>query len=464
MSPDRTGPCRYRQIYGILGMTKNTKESDAGRVRETNFMHGRPNPIDVVIGMVTSEAHSAPVKLIPSLVAGMDEYFPQYSWTLVHASSSGLWQPTCAPDGYVKNLVAVQAPRFGVHRVTYPWHDVPAKTNGFRAILEFAQRTCAKVCLIADPAQAGFERRWVDSLVRPGIHSKYDLVTPVYSNGSREHLISGNLLSPLMKALFGHGPKQPMPGEFMLSASLINRILARHDWDSASARYTPEMWIAFIAAAEGYRMAESAVGPSVRQSQAPKLSRQTSIEQITGSLISLMEQYEDRWSSPVNVVELDRFGESATITNLDPNRDGLEYEVSFVEAFPALRGLWQSILDPHTFTEIDAFYSSLRIGDANKPFGDALWVRIFYEIAAAWKNRLLPRSQVLGLFTPLLLARIGSFLMERQWKEQAEVEAELCRTGRYFEALRPVLDRLWFNRKPLEEKKRAKAIPRMKAA
>lgn len=419
---------------------------------------------DVVIGMVTASTLERPNGLVDKITTGMATYFPQYSWVLVNAVSGRSHRDEWETTTSLENLISIQLARCGVHEVTCPWHGVPAKTNGYRAILEVAQRRKAPVCLLIDPAQRGFESTWIDSLIRPGVHSKYDLVTPIYNGCEREQLMSRNLLSPMLRTLFGTGPKQPASGELLISARLLNRLLARHDWESAPARYTPEFWISFIAAAEGYRMAESYVGPSARQPGVPHVTLQTAIEQILGSLLTLMEQYENCWPSPARSVELDCFGQLTAVCRASARQDGLDYLVRFVDAFPALRSQWQIILDPHTFAEIEEFQTSLREGETSRILRDAVWVRIAYEIAAAWKHRTLPRRQVLGLFPSLFLARAGSFLMRTQWVAQPEVEAELARLAEMFEVLHDVLPGLWSGVGESNAGGRAKRFHGMEAA
>jgi hypothetical protein len=234
-----------------------------------------------------------------------------------------------------------------------------------------------------------------------------------------------------------------MAGEFLLSARLVHRLLARHDWDSSTARYTPELWTSFIAAAEGYRIAESCVGPSLRRSTGARLARHTVIEQAAGGLLGLMDQYERQWYGASGMIGLDRFGQTAYTGPEPSNQDGLHYLVSFAESFPALEEQWRTMFDPHTFAEIASFYGAVRDGELQRPLPDAAWVRIVYETAAVWKHRRLARAQVLGLFTPLFLARAGSFLTKTSRKGQAEVEAHLTQLGCLFVALQPLLARMW---------------------
>ncbi|MEO8026011.1 MAG: hypothetical protein ABI823_06040 [Bryobacteraceae bacterium] len=392
---------------------------------------------DVVIGMVTDGTSNVEA-LTGVIAAGMETYFPQYSWSTIHA-----FVGRSASAVSSANTLSIQIPQFGLHHMTYPWHGIAEKSNGYRVILEAAQRMQSSICLIVDPAQEGFEGNWLDALIRPGIHSHYDLVTPIYRGSARDQLMSRNLMSPMLRTLFGRGPKQPMSGEFLLSARLINRLLSRHDWESTPARLTPELWISFVAAAENYKLAESAVGASKLRATKPKLSQQAALGQIVGSLFILMDQYESRWSGAMQFTDLDRFGQSEPESRASKKADGLEYLVRFVESYPVLREAWKSILDPHTFRELDELQESLRLSTTDRYLGGALWVRLVFELAAAWKHRLVPRSQLLGLFTPLYLARAGSFLLKTQWMEEAEVESEFANLVEYFEALRSVLQRLW---------------------
>ena len=371
---------------------------------------------DIAVGYVTAPA-TDPAGILEKVGAGLQTYFPQYSWCLLNS-----------PDG---------------PPAAFTWRGEPSRASGYRNLLRAAQRMKASVCLIVDPDEHGFESNWVDALVRPGIHSRHDLVTPVYSTSAREQLISRNLLSPMLGALFGRGPAQPMPGEFLLSARVVDHLLERPDWDSEPARHAPELWMSFVTAAEHFRLAETAVGPSARVTSGPPLSRQMRIGQIVGSLLTLMEGSEGRWVLPPAAPELDRFGQAVTIERASARYDGLSYMAHFVDVFPALRSEWQYLLDVATFTETESLYLAWREGDTDRGMGPAVWVSLVYQFAAAWKRRRLPRGQVAGLFTALWLARAGSFLMKTQWKENAEVEAELKRLDGFFLALKPEMERRW---------------------
>ena len=173
------------------------------------------------------------------------------------------------------------------------------------------------------------------------------------------------------------------------------------------------------------------------------VSPPAAIAQIVDSLLTLMDQHEPHWASPAATAPLDAFGQPGLVARDAHRNDGLPQLTHFVHAFPALRSQWRLILHPHTFAEIETFHAAVKDGNSNASLTDAAWVRIVYEMAAAWKLRLLPRAHVIGLLIPLFLARAGSFTMKTQWREQAEIDAGLNHLSEYFSALQPVLHRLW---------------------
>ena len=177
------------------------------------------------------------------------------------------------------------------------------------------------------------------------------------------------------------------------------------------------------------------------------MSRQSAIAQIAGGLFALLEQYENRW--PVEGKEsesADLFGQPYRIAGKSAGTHEWSYLSHFVEAFPALQDQWRLLLTHHTFAEVEHFFQALQHGDASRYFGDAAWVRVVYESASAWRRRILPRNQILGLFTPLLLGRLGSFALKTKSMDQTGIDAELARLATYFEALQPAFQRLWQGR------------------
>lgn len=399
---------------------------------------------DIAVGFVLPKGAEPSKSLVEKISAGLSAYFSTFRWILVH-THAGLprgERPLDLPD--VENQIPVSVPWAGIQHVTFPWHGIPAKTAGYQALLTESERAGASVCLIVDPSEEGFEPAWVDALVRPGLHSRYDIVTPVYPARLDRRMISANLISPLLRGLFGSGPREPMSGTFLVSGNFRRRLLSRRDWDGGPARYVPELWMNFSAAAEGYRRAEAFVGPSRSSLPGAILPPHLALIQIVESLFSLMEQYEDHWRKGITSGPLDRFGraERMPLTPSAPD-GGLDYLVRFVHACPALRQQWRAVLHPQTCLAIDSFYSALQAGSTEASLSGASWARIVCEMAGAWRCRVRPRHQLAGLFVPLYWARIGSVLLESRLTEPCAADGRTEVLDNEFQRLQPVLDRLW---------------------
>jgi len=376
-------------------------------------------PTDVLIAAVTS-AGATPPHWPAEIEAGMREYFPQYSWQT-------LFLDEATP--------------------VYPWQGSAGKAHGYRAVFEQAERCGAAACLLLDARHAGFERDWIDAFLRPALHAQCDRVTPRYHGDPRHALLSQSLLAPMLLALFGRAPRLPLAGDFLLSRPLLRQLLARNDWDSAPARQTPELWLEFASVASSVRPAETRTGPVTAFAPAPPASPSAAFAQIAGSLFQLMEQYEPLWLAAPALPPIDHFGEWPRAAALAAPHapDGLNHLVQFADAFAAFAPYWQRLLDARTMANLARFHQSLAAGDLDQPLPGAVWVRLVYEMAAAWKHRRMPRQQVLHLLRPLYLARVGSFLLETRRQTPLEIEARLARQRELFQTLRPVLSNFWFS-------------------
>ncbi len=401
---------------------------------------------DIAVGLVLPGMAAPPPALIQQISDGLSTYFGAFRWTLIHAHTGlSCWRGLSDVPG-VEKQAAIAVPWEGIQHVTYPWHGLPAKTSAYRAIFERADQDGATVCLVVDASQSTLDPASIDTLIRPVLYSRHDLVTPKPAAGRVRHLMSANLLCPMLRSLFGSGPALPLSETFAVSRALIRRLLSRRDWDSMAARLVPELWINFTAAAEDFRRSQALVGQCVGSSHAALLPSHEAIRQIVDGLFSLMEQHELHWLGKARGGRIEEFGRPRVASSTGVKMDGLEYLVRFVQAHKALGDEWSALLDAHTARAIDAFSSALQDGDTHAYFPDPAWVRVLYEMASHWKQRSRSRHQITALLVPLYWARIGSFLMKNQWSEQFEIEGQHALVDASFEALRPVLTERWTGR------------------
>jgi len=72
-----------------------------------------------------------------------------------------------------------------------------------------------------------------------------------------------------------------------------------------------------------------------------------------------------------------------------------------------------------------------------------LWVRLVYDLAAAYRNRVSDRDALVRSTLPLYMGRVASFVIEMAEADAAEVETRLERLCLAFEAQKDHLRRRW---------------------
>jgi hypothetical protein len=97
-------------------------------------------------------------------------------------------------------------------------------------------------------------------LIRPILFGGYDFVAPYYQRHKYDGTITNSIVYPLTRMLYGLSVRQPIGGEFGVSARLIGRYLECEDWETDVARFGIDIWMTTIAIAEGFRVCQSFLG------------------------------------------------------------------------------------------------------------------------------------------------------------------------------------------------------------
>ena len=94
-------------------------------------------------------------------------------------------------------------------------------------------------------------------------------MAPYYHRHKYDGTITNSIVYPLTRMLYGVAVRQPIGGEFGISARLIRRYLEREDWETDVARFGIDIWMTTIAIAEGFRVCQSFLGPSCTTPRTP---------------------------------------------------------------------------------------------------------------------------------------------------------------------------------------------------
>ena len=247
-------------------------------------------------------------------------------------------------------------------------------------------------------------------------------------NDQSNPVITNSIVYPITRALYGKRIRQPIGGDFGLSGPLLARYLQHEDWETDVARFGIDIWMTTIAVAEGYRVCQSFLGAKLHDAKDPGSDLTAMLEQVVGSVFTLMSEYASAWSTRTGSEDVDLFGFRYDV-GLDPIDVNLDRMLSaFRRGCEDLAEIWSIAFSPATLEDILRLSRTLD-HPADFHLDDYLWTRIVYELASACHHRPMERRHLLQSLTPLYLARVGSFVIETRKMFAPEVEKrieELC--------------------------------------
>jgi len=401
--------------------------------------------VDIVVGIPSYNNARTIARVVLAANAGLAKYFPQYTAVIVNSdggSKDGTREAVLSTKADDMHLLLLSHPVAPVQRLSLPYDGVPGKGSAFRLIFETARKLGARACAVVDSDLRSITPEWIDLLLRPVLALEYDFVAPYYYRHKYDGTITNSIVYPMTRALYGKRVRQPIGGEFGMSAALIARYLEqKDDWETDVARFGIDIWMTTLAITEGFRICQSFLGAKLHDAKDPGLDLSAMLEQVVGSVFMLMAKYEARWQQQSGSEDVDLFGFRFDV-GLDPIEVNVERMLGmFQTACHELGEVWSLALAPETLAAV------MKLGARTEgaPFHleDDLWVRVVYDFAVACKRGKVDRGQLLRSLTPLYLARVASFVIETQPLSSREVEEKIEQLCRTYEDLKPYLVAGW---------------------
>lgn len=402
---------------------------------------------DIVIGIPSYNNARTIGHVVRAAYAGLAKYFPQFTGVVINSdggSTDNTREAVLSARVEDSHLMLVSTRLVAAHRLSFPYHGVPGKGSAFRLMFQMAAQLQAKACAVVDSDIRSITPEWVDLLLRPVLFAGYDFVAPYYHRHKYDGTITNSIVYPLTRSLYGLRVRQPIGGDFGLSARLCARYLSRDDWETDVARYGIDIWMTTIAIAEGFRVCQSFLGAKLHDAKDPGADLSTMLQQVIGSVFMLMREYEPVWQIRIGSQPAELFGFRYDV-GLDPIEVDIERMVTaFRSGCQELGEVWGRILRPQTLTELKRLGSRDCAGRTGRfHLDDDLWTRAVMDFASAYNRGTLQQRLLLSSLTPLYLGRVASFVIESQPCVSAEVEEKIEQLCLKFEGLKPYLLEHW---------------------
>ncbi len=398
---------------------------------------------DIVVGIPSYNNARTIGHVVRAAHAGLIKYFPTWRAVIVNSdggSTDGTREIVEKANLDTQELLMVSHHQQPVLRLTTPYHGVPGKGSAFRTIFRIAELVHARACAVVDADLRSITPDWFELLIWPVLEREFDYIAPYYKRHKYDGTITNSIVYPLTRALYGRRVRQPIGGDFGLSARLVRHLLSQDVWATDVARYGIDIWMTTTALAEGFKVCQAYLGAKIHDAKDPGADLSAMLMQVVGSVFDLMETHHAVWSHASNSESAPLFGFPFEV-GLEPVSINLARMIgAFAQGCRDLRPIYDQFLSAATLSELSRA-ATLPAESFTLP--DETWATVIYDFALAHHRRVLNREHLLKSLTPLYLGWVASFARQTEPENAVQVEERIEKLCQVYEQLKPSLISHW---------------------
>ena len=357
---------------------------------------------------------------------GLNKYFPDKKSVIINADNAS---PDKTEEVFLETPTGVPK----IYISTPP--NTPGKgwnfANAFRKI--YCLKSRAIVCVDADLLSITPE--WVKYMVDPILQQGFDYLTPLYSRHKYDGTITNNICYPLIYGIFGQDIRQPIGGDFALSAGLA-RHLVSVPWHRTTHQYGVDIFMTMQALLGGFKIAQVGLGAKIHKPSAPKLGPMF-LQVVSTALLTVADNFRT-WRSVKSVAETPVFGlqELARAQDLDVDREMIRHNA--LEGYRASADALKEYLSPEVARRVEQTFA-----EADGPRIDTdFWVDVLFDVIAAFSD-CDDTARLVESMRGLYWGRVWSFMNETWELTSAECEGPIRQQGqRVFQRRGELIERL----------------------
>ncbi|MFA4661426.1 glycosyltransferase [Pyrococcus kukulkanii] len=320
-----------------------------------------------------------------------------------------------------------------VYSFVYKW-PIPGKGSAMKEIMEFAREKDADAVVFVDSDLRSITPEWIYKFAKP-IEQGYDFVAPLYLRHKWDGTITNNIAYPMTASLYGFDIRQPIGGDFGISAEMISIYLEDEDvWRTDVARFGVDIFLTTTAIANKRKVIQVSLGMKIHNPKDPAASLGPMFNQVVGTLFMLMKKYEEVWKDVKKIRPVETWGEEV---KGEPEEVKVTLELlkqKSKELFEKEKDILRKILSEETFSGVVKALESFE-------FSDELWARVLFDGAVAYKNGVIKNAEPL---IPLYFAKTADFVIKTMDMTTMEAERLIRERARTFLKEKDYLIERWF--------------------
>jgi glucosylglycerate synthase len=379
---------------------------------------------EIVVGICTKNCADTVFNVVRMVDQGLQEFFPTRSSLIV------------VSDGFSTDGTREQAQKASTRTQIIFTEQArgPGKGNGVKTILEIAQKRGAAAVALVDGDLTSIQPDWIQRLAGPILEGR-DLIVPYYLRHHYDGVITNQIAFPLTNVLFGIGIRQPIGGEYGISAGLLEHLLQHELFPE---KFGIDIFITLVAVAKKMRIAEAVLGvkehESTKQYADPDVLLVPMFYQVVGTLFRLIDYYCSYIQTIHKIRPVERLGEMPDIRPAEIFVDQRDLLRRFSTGYEKLNRPEMAFLK-ETIRKLDHIASS-ELADYSFPL--SLWVKAVYLAITAYSDS--GKSEVLDILRVLWQGRFLGLVKETQEMDTQEAEIHIRGQLAEFEQQRSLLN------------------------
>ncbi len=388
---------------------------------------------EIVVGIPSRNEADAIAFPTEQAAIGLERYFPGRRAVVVNCDNA-------SSDGTKEAFFGARCEVPRLYVSTPP--GVTGKGNNFRNLFRLVRELKARAVVVVDADLKSISPKWIKALGEP-LFDDFGFVAPLYLRHKYDGTITNNIAYPLTRCLYGRRVRQPIGGDFGFSGELARYYLEHETWDDDVAHFGIDVWMSTLAMYYRQPITQAFLGrPKIHRAKDPASDLGPMFRQVVGTIFHLMESFasfweEVRWSRPTAI-----FGFGLGETEMPPPVD-VDVEALYAklqEGATTQVSVWQEVLSPVTMGKLREV---LALERANFEFPTALWSQALFDVAVAYRDRILPKVQLLDSLAPLYFGRTLSFVRATEGMALAQAEEYVEEQCQAFEESKPYLLERW---------------------
>ena len=356
--------------------------------------------VNIVVGICTKNVEDTIEGVIKVVDQGLNNYFPEKNSLII------------VSDGFSKDHTKERANKTVTRTEKMVLDQVGkiGKGNGVKTIFIKAEEVEADAVALVDGDLTSITPQWLKYLVQP-ILTGHDLVAPFYARHKYDGVITNHLAYPLTRALYGISIRQPIGGEYGLSAKMVKKALVHPLFPD---EFGIDIFITTVAACEDIKMIEAKLGikthDSTKDYKDPKVLLIPMFNQVTGSILDLTIFYKDFSKRKVADKSVEKIGIKEVETPKEVVMDISGYINDFKKGYEEIVKAKNFFLSEKIISSLDKISKSSGVEDFIFPID--LWAQIVYHGLNYYEQKRDRKEDVLEILRILWQGRLASFAIE----------------------------------------------------